>query len=149
MNLTRYGPAGGGLVESPEGQQLLKAIQAGSGAGLASTGGRSIVVEDLETILKVLTYGLPQFKATLWNILKEKAVPATGIMHEYPSIVGRGRTGFFGPEIANVNTLDAKLKRGYGQVRFMRAIVEWSHVIGMVQKVANHRSIQMTNATLA
>jgi hypothetical protein len=138
-----------GAAPNSNEEALLKSLSAGSGAGHQSSGGRSLVYEDLEGVLHSTTFGQQQFDNTLWKILKKAAKPAKSTIHEFNSVTGRGRTGVFGAETATVNEMDVRLKRKFVQMRFMRIKYKWTHVIGFTDTQEDPKTIQAQNATLA
>lgn len=148
------GNGDGGLGFNPSGltaqgfQDLAKALQAGSGAGLSSTGGRGLVLEDLERTLRNTTFGEKQFNRTLWAILKRKPVEATGIMHEFTRLQGYGETGAFSPEVTTIlQPIDVDLARAYVQIRFARNKRQVAKVLRMTKNSQNAESLQVMGAT--
>lgn len=145
--------AGGGMGSpeslSPGGlAELVKALQAGSGAGLSSTGGRALVLEDLEGTLRNTTFGEKQFNNTLWSILKGKTTQATGIMHEFTKIQGYGETGAFSPEVSTtLQPIDVDLARGYAQVKFARNKRQVAKVLYLTKNSQNAESLQVLGGT--
>lgn len=138
-----WGGQQSGLID-----ELSKALQAGSGAGLSSTGGRALVLEDLEGTLRATTFGEKQFMQTLWYILKARAVEATGIMHEFTQLRGYGETGMFSPEITtSLNPIDVDLGRSYTQVKFARNKRQVSKVMRFTKNQHSPETLQVMAGT--
>lgn len=140
----------GGGISAPgnsDTDRLVKALEAGSGQGLSSAGGRALVLQDLEATLRTTTYGEPQFVKTIFNRLKERSEEATGIMHEFIRLTDYGTTGAFSPEIATINPIDVSLLRGYAQIRFLRTKRQVSTVIQFTRNIENAEAIQVLGGT--
>lgn len=138
----------------PEGDisiaQLQKALMAtGQAAGLGSTGFRALVYEDLETVLKLITFSEAQFANTIWNRIKGSAVEAKSISHEFIKQTAYGqRSGLFSPEAGTAATQDAQFKRDYVQMCFMRQKRQWTHVSDFENAIQSPEQIQIRAATL-
>lgn len=137
----------GGALSSPSQAnltQLEKALSAGSGAGYQSTGARALVYEDLESTLRVVTFGEEHFKKTLFARLKEKAQMAKSVVHEFNRFTDYGDTGAFAPEVTTVQAIDANFQRDFAQVRFLRTKRQVSTVAQLTNTMENLVAAQTT-----
>lgn len=137
-------PAAGGYYSD-----LQKALTAGGAtAGLSSTGGRALVLEDLESTLKVTTFGEKQFESTLFNVLKGSPEKATGLVHEFIQLSDYGETGAYAGEISTtLNPIDVSLGRQFVQMRFARTKRQVSKVTRLVTSAASHETVQVQGGT--
>ena len=125
---------------------LAKALTVGNGSSWNSTGGRSLMLEDLETTLKLTTFGERQFSNTLFNILKLKATQASSVVHEYIRLNDYGGGAGFSPEVTdNIAFSDAQLQRANVKICFARVKRAVSDVSTMTGMAASTEATQIAS----